>query len=119
MLDDIVTKIGSLRLRSATEAAMQDHIATVLPEGFHREFRLNDKDRIDFLAGDVGIECKIDGTQARLMMQCERYLQSPHLASLIVVIGKARLGIGFPSEVRVQGVVKQVRVISTWKNAFL
>ncbi len=98
---------------------MQEHIATVLPEGFHREFRLSDKDRIDFLVGNVGIECKIDGTQAKLMMQCERYLASPYLDSLIVVIGKARLGIGFPSSVRVQGTVKQVRVISTWKNAFL
>lgn len=58
---------------------------------FHREFKLTDTDRIDFLVGTIGVECKVDGSALALARQIGRYESSPMLTSLVIVVTRKRL----------------------------
>lgn len=72
------------------EQLLQDVAATLLEhEGYtvEREVRLNARDRIDLLVGDVGIECKIAGQPAAVLRQLERYAE--HDLSRIVLLTRA------------------------------
>jgi hypothetical protein len=57
-----------------------------------REVRLSTRDRIDFLAGGVGVEVKVDGSAAQVERQLARYAQSPRLHSLVLVTNCVRHG---------------------------
>lgn len=47
-------------------------------------------DRIDFLVGAVGIECKVDGSLQEVTRQLHRYAQDPAVAELVLVTTRAR-----------------------------
>jgi hypothetical protein len=74
------------------EAAMQSVIERVLKIrrfDYNREVVLSDADRIDFMVGAIGIECKVAGTAGAVMLQCGRYLDHDAVESLILVTTKA------------------------------
>lgn len=76
----------------ADEDALQAGIAEALDQaGFaaEREVRLSDRDRIDLLVGDVGVEVKTNGTSIAAFRQCQRYAHSPRVAALILVTTRA------------------------------
>lgn len=53
---------------------------------YRREVQLGPRERIDFLAGTIGVECKKGQPNGpRLMAQVERYCRSPVVQALIVV----------------------------------
>jgi hypothetical protein len=52
---------------------------------FEREVKLNATDRIDFLVGTVGIECKVDGSKNAVASQLLRYAESDRISGLILV----------------------------------
>jgi hypothetical protein len=71
---------------------MQSAIAAALiQEGieFRAEYRLAPRDRIDFLAGGVGIETKIAGSYIEVASQLLRYAESPLVTGLILVTNRA------------------------------
>jgi len=97
------------------EIELQDAIATALTAAgvpFLREHKLAPGDRIDFLAGTVGLEVKIGGSLANLTRQLHRYAQSPRIAELVVVLGRRRLE-GLPSML----CEKPLHVVSLWRSS--
>jgi len=70
------------------EAECQQAIADVLREAsipFEEQFRLDAKNRIDFLVHDIGIEVKVKGSAATVARQLKRYEQCDQIRSLILV----------------------------------
>jgi hypothetical protein len=83
------------------EAGMQAHVESVLQVlgvDYRREAIMGPRDRIDFLVGAVGIECKIDHGRSALLRQLDRYA-GHGLEAIIVVLGKIALG-DLPRELR-------------------
>lgn len=120
MIDTLARFIGSQRYDCTDEYAMQDGIAFALAgnlTSFVREAILTPTERIDFLVGDIGVECKVDGSAVATARQVFRYLSLPRLAGLILVTSRARIGVGLPREFSFGGVTKQVRVVELWRTA--
>ena len=89
----IAAAITANRYRYGHETRLQDAIEIVLAEaGIEavREPHLTAADRIDFLAGRVGVEVKIAGQSAAVMRQLRRYAASPDVDALVLVTTCAR-----------------------------
>ncbi len=69
----------------ASEAELQDAIATALLDKAAREVRLGPRSIIDFLVGGVGIEVKMAGSTPAVTRQILRYLESPRIEALLLV----------------------------------
>lgn len=85
---EIYHALRAFRIPYMTEARMHSAIGEILAAQewkFESEVRLSDTDRIDFLIGDIGIECKIDGGNVAVLEQCLRYAESERVGSLILV----------------------------------
>jgi hypothetical protein len=92
---EVIEAIGQVAYRFNNESELQDGIAIALARAgieHSREVVLSKCDRIDFLAGDVGIEVKIDGSISALTRQLFRYAELPRITALVVVVGKNTLG---------------------------
>lgn len=118
---DVIAASLSLGVYDCTdEYRLQDGCALVLAgRGFtvEREVALSAADRIDLLVGQIGIECKVDGSASAVVRQCLRYLNAPQIAALVLVTGRARVGRMLPDQVMVGGQVKPVRVVETWRTS--
>jgi hypothetical protein len=91
-VDDVIAALKSYVIPSDNEAAMQSVIERILKirsYDFRREVILSEADRIDFMVGTIGLECKVAGTPASVMIQCGRYLEHDAVESLILVTTKA------------------------------
>ncbi len=120
IINTIASVIGANRYDCTDEYRMQDGIAQALTAAVithEREFILSTNDRIDFMAGDIGIECKVDGSAVPVARQLFRYLAQPRVAGLILVTSRARLGLGLPHEFCTGGVTKPLVVVELWRTA--
>lgn len=94
MTTDAITAIlRRSSLRYASEDELQEAIALALTAAgidHEREVRLNARDRIDLLAGTVGIEVKVAGDARRVDRQLERYAASDRVDALILVTNRCR-----------------------------
>ena len=91
-VEEIVAVLRSYVIPADNEAAMQsviERIMSIRNYDFRREVILSDADRIDFMVGEIGLECKVAGTAASVMAQCGRYLEHDAVESLILVTTKA------------------------------
>lgn len=82
----IAQELRSVKFTYADEIQLHEGIEAVLTQaGFEpqREVRLGERDRIDFLIGDVGIEVKIGGSAASAVRQLTRYAEHDEIGSLI------------------------------------
>jgi hypothetical protein len=98
---EIVRVLQSYRFMFADEAGLQEGVALSLKATGHvfsREVSLTKRDRIDFLVGDIGVECKIDHSRAALLRQLFRYARTGKVAAIVVVVGKMRLS-AMPDEI--------------------
>lgn len=89
----IVDAILSVRIPSVKESEMQSTIETVLKSRsipHSREHIFDGGDRIDFLVGTVGVECKVKGTAFSVAAQLERYTLEPGVECLILVTSVRR-----------------------------
>lgn len=80
------------RWRLEVEATLQAEISAKLTEAgieHQREVRLDAKNRIDFLAGPVGIEVKIKGAKRDIYRQVERYALFDEISTLVLVTNVA------------------------------
>lgn len=95
-LSRILTIIQSRRYRFTNEDELQRGIADTLEKcgvAFRREAILSPGERIDFLLEcGVGIEVKIAYPRNMLLRQLQRYAESGHIYSLLVVTPLSRLG---------------------------
>lgn len=119
-VDAIATALALGVYDCTDEYRLQDGCAVVLAaRGFavEREVSLSRADRIDLLVGQIGIECKVDGSPSAVVRQCLRYLNVPRIAALVLVTGRASVGRLLPNRVTVAGRVKQLRVVETWRTS--
>lgn len=89
----IVDALRSVRIPSVRESEMQETIEAVLKSrGIQhiREHIFDSGDRIDFLVGSVGVECKVKGTAFSVATQLERYAAEPGVDCLILVTSVRR-----------------------------
>lgn len=87
------------RLTLSREKTLQDEISKILTTNkieHRREVRLSDKDCIDFLIGNVGMEAKLQGAAMAIYKQCERYCGYPEVKELLLVTNRS---IGLPKEI--------------------
>ena len=109
----IMTALAAWRLELANEAALQAQIAAALDAGgipFEREAWLSPKDRIDFLAGPVGIEVKVKGGPTEIARQCARYCATGRISALVLATSRR---IGLPLEL--EGVpCKELNLARSW-----
>lgn len=109
-LSDLTHTLSALRIPPVgSEYDLHDLIAAALKSGgfvvMHEE-PLAPRCRIDFLVDDIGIEVKRGKVhRAKLQEQCARYLQSPRLSALIVVLDGS---VNLPASIA----AKPVRVFS-------
>lgn len=116
----LIAALDALRFDGTDEYSLQRDIAAALSAAgvaFEAEVALSRTDRIDFLAGVVGIEVKVDGSPSSVARQCIRYLSHDQVEALVVVSARARLVRGLPASVVIKGVAKQIWSIETWKRA--
>lgn len=73
----------------ALHAGMAQALAARLPGAARAEVRLSLRDRIDFLVGRVGVECKVAYGAATVLRQLERYAASDEVDDLLLVTTKA------------------------------
>jgi hypothetical protein len=82
-----------VRVATYSEAALQQAVAQVLSTidvPFTPEVALSRDDRIDFLAGNLGIECKVDGPTHQVTRQLRRYASHPTIHELLLITTLAR-----------------------------
>lgn len=98
----ILETIQFATLRRSTESALQADLCAALRSAGHdvnAEVVLSPTDRIDFLIGDVGIECKLKWSRSKVAEQLIRYTESPRINSLILVTTSAILARGWPDRI--------------------
>lgn len=87
----IATALRARRYVYASEAELQGQLATVLAERgmpVRREVRLDHRDRIDLMVGDIGIEVKVKG-QRTPISQLLRYSEHDQVGGLLLVTTRA------------------------------
>ena len=90
--EQIAAVLKAARYRYADEGQLQEGIAAALAEAgiaAVREVPLTPADKIDLMAGLVGIEVKIAGQPAADARQLRRYAASPEVGELILVTTRA------------------------------
>jgi hypothetical protein len=101
------------------EYRFQDGVGAALARAgiiAEREVILTPRDRIDFLVGRIGIECKVQGSFIQVARQLCRYAQCDQIMALVLVTGCARLGRGLCTSIVGGGIAKPLLVVETWKG---
>ncbi|MBB3937721.1 hypothetical protein [Aureimonas phyllosphaerae] len=87
-LDRVTAALRSRRMPVDTEARLQAEIGAVLADmgiPVTAEYRLDQRNRIDFFADGIGIEAKIGGGRLSVWRQLERYAAFPSITALVLV----------------------------------
>ncbi|OKH81408.1 hypothetical protein EB73_29305 [Mycobacterium sp. SWH-M3] len=99
----IVAPLRSRVYRAAREIALQDGIEQVLRENrfrVEREFRLNKRDRPDFLVnGCVAVEVKMRASGSAVLSQLARYATDRRVKALVVATPRLSSLSGIPAEI--------------------
>lgn len=99
----IVAALGARVYRAAREIALQDGIEQVLRENrfrVEREFRLNKRDRPDFLInGCVAVEVKMRASGSAVLSQLARYATDRSVKALVVATPRLSSLSGIPAEI--------------------
>jgi hypothetical protein len=95
-LETLVAELKKYNFNYTNEDDLQRGILEVfmtLKKPLKREYRISDKDRIDFYWPEhrVGVEVKIDHALSALTRQVHRYVQHEDIQGILVVTGKVRL----------------------------
>lgn len=104
----IANLLRGFGFRFSSESQLQAGIAEALERhglDYRREARLTERDRPDFLCGDVAIEVKTDGSANDLLRQCTRYCGLPSIRELVVVVSQRYLETAIPATLRGKPVV--------------
>lgn len=95
-LDYLSSEIAQYNFNYSNEADLQNGLRQVfetIDSPFKSEYKLSDKDRIDFYWPDskIGVEVKISHPLAALTRQVHRYLQHEEISGILIVSGRVRL----------------------------
>lgn len=99
----VVAALSDHVYRAARERALQDAIETVLRgRGFRveREFRLNERDRPDFLVDRyVAVEVKMRASGSAVLSQLARYAAHDRVRAIVVATPRLSSLAGMPEEI--------------------
>jgi hypothetical protein len=99
----VVAALSDRVYRAARERALQDAIEAVLcGAGFRveREFRLNDRDRPDFLVDEcVAVEVKMRASGSAVLSQLARYAAHDRVRAIVVATPRLSSLAGMPVEI--------------------
>lgn len=93
--DVVVALLEAQSFGCANEAELQAALADLMAvHNVEREYRLNEKDRIDFLVkhreGNVGVEVKVGGSLTNVLRQLARYADCDAITSLVLVTTRSK-----------------------------
>lgn len=91
--------LSKYRFTLSHEKALQAEISALLTDNkieHSREVKLSDRDCIDFLVGNTGMEVKLKGSAMAIYKQCERYCGYQRVGELILVTNRS---MGLPKEI--------------------
>lgn len=99
LITDILSVLRSRAFSITTEKELQAEIEKAfIKEGveFEREYRLDNKNIVDFFIDGVAVEVKIKGAKKAVYKQCERYCSFDETKALVLV---TNLTMGFPKQI--------------------
>ena len=90
---DVLSLLREYGYATGAEKLVHDGVSQVLTTHgipFHREMVLSLRDRIEFYLPEhrLGIECKIEGSEAAVLRQCMRYMQSELIGGLALMTSR-------------------------------
>lgn len=89
LVRSVTTILPRYAYRFSSEAELHKGIAQVLSGAgiaYQHEYVAGPQDRFDFLLdGGIVIEAKTKGSLAKALIQCNRYLQRPDVAAVVLV----------------------------------
>ena len=90
---DVLAILRQYGYATGTEMLVHEGVARVLTThgiSFEREKVLSPRDRIEFYlpVQRLGIECKISGSEASVLRQCMRYMQSEWIDQLALMTNR-------------------------------
>lgn len=91
IVSEIISILKSKRLPLTTEKELQVEIEKLFIENnlsFEREYRLDNKNIVDFFIEGVAVEIKIKGTAKNIYKQCERYCEFEQVKTMLLVTSK-------------------------------
>lgn len=98
-LDQIFTLLMSHKFSLENEKDLQVEIENIFNKWGvknQREVRLSDKDIIDFMVGDIGLEIKLGGQAKRIYRQMQRYCAHDKIKAIVLITNKS---MGLPREI--------------------
>ena len=96
---DVMAALRGVRMAVTVESDTQADIAAALAAAgieARREVILDSHNRIDLMAGHVGIEVKVKGAKRDILRQVQRYCTFPEIEALVLVTAVA---MGLPREI--------------------
>lgn len=93
-VERVVQLLRGYRARPQNELDLQLGIAAIFEQHgvpFSREVILNDRDRIDFMVGALGIEVKVQGTRRDVFQQLTRYLAHTRVDEVLLFTTRSQL----------------------------
>lgn len=90
-METLIDLIQSFQIPFGSEQQMQDTIERILKAEsikFSREHVFSPRDRIDFLVGRIGLECKTAGSPSKVLGQLLRYAERPEIDGLLLVTSR-------------------------------
>lgn len=91
-MNNLLNILSSIRAPLTDEKLTQDEIARQLGlagVSYEREFRLSEKDRVDFKIAQVAIEVKIKGSQSSILRQLERYALHESVTHIVLLTSRS------------------------------
>lgn len=89
-VEEITRYLKLFRFRFGSELILQNEVERAFQSGeiaFQREYRLG-KDRVDFFAEGVAIECKVSGGLPAVLEQCMRYADRDEVSGVVLVTSR-------------------------------
>lgn len=89
----IVEILSSARFHVSDEGELHQAVAGLLRAGgieAEHEVKIGPRERIDFLAGDVGMEIKVGGTHSHIAAQLSRYAECSRVRVLLLLTPRMR-----------------------------
>ncbi|WP_439444469.1 hypothetical protein ABWU93_11495 [Xanthomonas translucens pv. translucens] len=79
--------LGGFRYRYGSEVQLHEAMASVLAgagHAFEREYRLDDRNRVDFWLYGLVIEVKVGGSLSEALHQADRYIHLPAVTGVLL-----------------------------------
>lgn len=100
-MEELVSKIkdivSGIIYDLSNEKSTQKTIGELLKDlNVESEYRLSNKDIVDFFIEGLAIEVKVKGNAVAILRQCERYCEHEQVKGLLLITSRS---MGFPKEI--------------------